>query len=88
MMTAWVGVFVVCVLMDFVWARYIHHTAKGNAFKAALWSVAVLVLSGLSIIAYTENHLLLIPSAGGCFVGTYLATSRPLAKLVAAVRRA
>lgn len=83
----WLGVFVICVLMDFVWARYIHHCAKGNALRAALWSVAVIILSGLSIIAYTENPWLLMPAAAGCFVGTYIATSRPLAKIIQAVER-
>lgn len=83
----WVGVFIVCLLMDFVWARYIHHCAKGHAMRAALWSIAVLVLSAVSIIAYTENHWLLLPSAAGCFVGTYIATSRPLEKLIEAVQK-
>ncbi len=72
---SWLGVFFVCAAMDFAWARYIHHTSRSHAGSAAAWSVAVMLLSALSIIAYTENHLLLVPAAGGYYVGTYLATS-------------
>lgn len=84
---SWLGVFIVCVLMDYVWARYIHHCATGNALAAAWWAVAVIVLSGVSIIAYTANNWLLVPAAAGCFVGTYIATSHPLKKLIEAVER-
>lgn len=70
---SWLVVFAVCAAMDFAWAVYIRHTADSHAFLSASWAVMVFLLGAIGIIAYTENHWLLIPACAGCFAGTYLA---------------
>lgn len=79
--------FVACFLMDFAWAIYIKRVSDHQALSSSMWSVAVFMLGAVGVINYTANPWLLIPAAVGCFAGTYLATCRPLTKIMAAVER-
>lgn len=68
---AWPIAFAALFFLDLCWAIYVDRIKEGDALRGALWAVALFVLSGLSIIGYTANHALLIPSAAGAFCGTY-----------------
>lgn len=85
-MTA-LGVFVVYLAIDFVWARYTKHVMAKNAMTAGFLSAAIIFLNGLGTISFTSDHWMLIPAALGAFVGTWVATCEPLGRLVRALRR-
>jgi hypothetical protein len=63
-------------LLDFVYARYTIAAAERKALKASLWAAVIPVLGGFVAIQYVDNHWLLIPTAVGAFVGTYIATRK------------
>lgn len=69
----WVGIlcFITTGLLDVAWALYVRRTAAGLAFQSALYAMYITILSAVNTIAYIQNHLNLIFSIGGAFVGTY-----------------
>lgn len=80
-MRQWVEIFILTSVTDVVWALYIQHVSALNAFAASFWASILIVLSGFSIILYTENHWLLIPAASGAFFGTYVVAHPNLKKI-------
>lgn len=82
-----VVVFALYVALDFVWARYIASIGSTQAKTAALWAAVLIIVNGAGVIAYTEDHWLLIPAAFGASLGTFLATSPSLQRLGRAVRK-
>lgn len=69
----WLVAFVVLAVTDICWAKYTVAAAQNNEpAHAACWAVALFLLGGLAVVGYTTNPLLLIPSAAGAFVGTYI----------------
>lgn len=75
-MMMWVLVFFVTLLVDWAWTKYTLETANKNALDAAFWSMVIIGLGGLNVIAYTHDKWLLIPAALGAFTGTYLAVKK------------
>jgi len=65
-------VFLVTLVVDFAWSMYIKSLSNGNHLKAAGWSVFISLAGGITVISYTENNWLLIPSVVGGAIGTYL----------------
>jgi hypothetical protein len=61
-------------VLDLAWSIYTRHLVARRAGPAAFWSAIIILNVGLNTIAYTENHWLLLPSASGAFVGTYIST--------------
>lgn len=59
--------------MDFVWALYNRATIAGQALWASSLSSAIILLSSVSIIEYTQDKTMILPAAAGAFVGTFLA---------------
>jgi hypothetical protein len=65
-------VFVATLLVDFSWSMYIRSLAQNKTFNAACWSAFITLAGGITVIAYNEDHRLLIPAIVGGFIGTYL----------------
>ena len=57
---------------DFLWAGYISAVSGKQAVQAAVWSMAIAVVSGVIAIHYVHAPVLLVSLASGSFVGTYL----------------
>jgi uncharacterized membrane protein YfcA len=69
----WMLAFNVMAVTDVCWAMYTVAAAKDNSpVNAAAWAVALFLLGGIAVVGYTTNPVLLIPSAVGAFVGTYI----------------
>lgn len=68
----WLGVFLLMILTDMVWAVYIRRSAQGKAFSSALAAMVLLLSGGYVVVSYTADHWMLIPAALGSFVGTYI----------------
>lgn len=68
----WLLAFFALAALDLCWARYTAHVTANRPLASASWSVLLFLLSGASIIGYTRDPLLLIPSAAGAFCGTYI----------------
>ncbi len=67
-----VGIFLLVAFSDFLWARYIKHTAESNALKSAVYASAIYLLGSVIVIAYIGDHSMVLPAVLGAFVGTYL----------------
>lgn len=71
----WLLALLVAVLaffVDIVYAKYTVAASKHKAFTAAFWSALIFLIGGFNISVYVENHWLLIPTAIGGFIGTYV----------------
>ena len=69
----WVGVFFATACIDAVWVFWAENVKRRNAGRAALWSSVLVLLSGSVAIGYVNDPWLLIPAAGGAYIGTLLA---------------
>jgi len=65
-------VFVLAATADFLWAGYISAVSRKQAIRAAAWSMAIAIVSGVIAISYVKAPVLLVSLAIGSFVGTYL----------------
>lgn len=68
----WIMAFAVMATTDICWAKYTASAAGSSPKKAANWAVALFLLGGMVVVGYTANPVLLIPSAAGAWVGTFL----------------
>lgn len=68
-----VAVFVAATALDFACARYNIAVGDRQAALAGVYSVGILFFSGLNVIGYTHEPLLLVPALMGTFVGTWFA---------------
>ena len=65
-------VFMLAATADFLWAGYISAVSGRQAVRAAAWSMAIAIVSGVIAISYVHAPVLLVSLAAGSFVGTYL----------------
>jgi hypothetical protein len=65
-------VFMLAVTADFLWAGYISAVSGKQAVRAAAWSMAIAIVSGVIALNYVQARVLLVSLAAGSFVGTYL----------------
>ena len=72
----WLGIFLATALIDVLWTRTVKATSQQKPIPAASWGTALYVASSLVTLSVVSDPLLLIPGAGGAFVGTYLAVRR------------
>lgn len=79
-MLQWIVVYGALTILDFVWARYNLATADKRVWAASSYSVAIILLSGVSVISYSHDPWLLIPAAAGAFTGTFIAVKLEAAK--------
>jgi hypothetical protein len=75
-------VFIAMAVTDVLWTQYIIATTKGLAFKAAIWSASIVLMSGAIVCVYVSNHWTILVAAAGAFVGAYLSVSRSKDKVV------
>jgi hypothetical protein len=68
----WLIAFAAMVLTDFCWVLTVRKVRDNAALSAGLWAVALFLTAAVGIISYTTDHWLLVPAAGGTFVGTVL----------------
>lgn len=68
----WIAAFLILTVTDICWAKYTITAGTNKPLPASLWAVALFLLGGLAVVGYTTNPVLLIPSAIGAFVGTYI----------------
>ena len=50
---------------------YLAAVKTKNACRAAVWAAALIVLSGVNVVSYVQNHWFLIAAALGAAAGTY-----------------
>jgi hypothetical protein len=60
-------------ILDFVWAHYTLHLVQKNASLAGVYALAITVCNAVVTIMFVADHWLIIPTAMGAFVGTYVA---------------
>jgi len=65
-------VFMLAATADFLWAGYISGVSGKQAGRAAAWSTAITIVSGVIAISYVCALVLLVSLVAGSFVGTYL----------------
>lgn len=68
----WFGVFLITALIDVFWTLYIGSVAEKKALPAANASAIIIALGGITVLAYTNNPILLTASVLGAFIGTYI----------------
>jgi hypothetical protein len=71
-----VVVFVLTFVVDVCWANYNMTSADKLPAKAALWSMMIVLTGTFSTQLWLANHWVLIDSAAGAFVGTYITVNR------------
>lgn len=65
-------VFVTTAIVDWMWAKYIMHAAKRDAFRAASYGSLLMLGGAFVTISYMHDKLFLLPAIAGGFLGTYL----------------
>jgi hypothetical protein len=75
-----VGVMVLYIILDALYASYTLHVTKLNPVKAANTAASMYFLSALGVVSYVNNPLYLIPLAVGSWLGTYVIVKREKAK--------
>jgi len=70
------GVFVNTAVGDWVWARYGMAVADRRAAVASVFAILIILVGAAAVLAYTENHWMLIPAALGAGAGTYFTIRR------------
>lgn len=68
----WLIAFAAMAVTDFCWVLTVRKVRDDAALSAGLWAVALFLTAAVGIISYTTDHWLLVPAAGGTFVGTFL----------------
>ena len=56
---------------DIIYTFYLKSVQLNNIWKACFWATVVTATASIAVINYTENHMMLIPSLLGAFVGTW-----------------
>ena len=72
-MTTWIAVFTATVIADWLWAKWTISCQEKLVFPAAVFSAAIILCSGFTMIEFTKDPWLLVPAATGAFVGTWVA---------------
>lgn len=70
------AVFVLTFLVDVAWANYNMASADKKPFAAAFWSMGIVLTGTFSTQLWLANHWVLVDSAAGAFIGTYVAVAR------------
>lgn len=69
-------VFMCTVIADIAWTRYTLAVTQRRPHVAAAWSAAIILIGAVTVIAYTDNPLYVLPAAAGAYVGTWLAVRK------------
>lgn len=63
-------VFCATVALDVAYVLYTRRTMEGRAIQAGFWASAIWALGAWIVIAYVNNHWLIVVALVGSFVGT------------------
>ena len=66
-------VFLCVSATDACWALYIIKISEKKALAASMWGSVISLLTSFAVITYTENHIFIIATFFGAFVGTFIA---------------
>lgn len=66
-----VAVFVSMGAADICWTRYMQRVASKEPVVAGMWSAGIVAIGAVSVMAYVNDPLYLIPAGLGAFVGTW-----------------
>lgn len=69
----WSVMFCLMASLDFVWARYNQAMAAEKPWSTSAYAASIYFISAVGVMAYTNDHHLVIPGMLGCFAGTFLA---------------
>jgi hypothetical protein len=67
------GVFIAVLVADATWTLYIRATAERRPVLAATYSVAIVLMGGVTTLAVVASPWYLLPASAGAFVGTWWA---------------
>ena len=62
--------------MDYCFAYYTRRASQGEAYKAGIWAVWLILFNAFVMVQVIENNETIISAAVGAFVGTYFAVRR------------
>lgn len=73
-MTLWLQaliVFTSAFLLDGAWIKYMAAARLKKAGIASAWAAVLILLSGVNVVGYVQNHWLLVVASLGAACGTY-----------------
>ena len=65
-------VFLAVALADVLWTRYILCASERRAVAAAVYSAGIVLVGGMTTLAYVDDPRYLVPAALGAIVGTWV----------------
>lgn len=65
--------FLLCLLIDFIWARCVSSIHSKSPWRAAMYAAIFTLLSQAATLLCVYDWWLLIPACMGCGSGTFLA---------------
>jgi predicted tellurium resistance membrane protein TerC len=67
-------VFFATVILDVAYVFYTRRTMEGRAIQAGIWAAVIWGLGAWIVIAYVNNHWLIMVPLAGSFIGTSVTT--------------
>jgi len=71
-MLLWIVSFSSMAILDFVWAWYTVAIQDKKEYVASLYATFIAGINFVIVINYISDHVLLIPTCAGAFVGTLI----------------
>lgn len=71
-MLLWIEIFFALVIIDVLYAIYTKQIQKDNPLYSSLLASSIYIINALVVLGFVHDPWLLIPSALGAFVGTYI----------------
>ena len=71
-----IGVAILTFLNDICWTKWSIEVERRHAIQSGLWSAAIYVSGGLTIVSFVYDLKYMIAAVIGSFVGTFLTVSR------------
>jgi len=62
----------ITIIVDIIWAVYIDAVAQKKYLHAAFASAWIVFLGSITVLNYVNNPLMVLASALGAFIGTYI----------------
>lgn len=72
MMLTYIFTFLSMFITDIVHTLLIKAIQNDRIIASSIWASVITFLSGVAIISYTNNNLMIIPAVLGAFAGTYV----------------
>ncbi len=65
-------VFCSAFITDAIWAYYIDHTSKANAWRSSFSGALIVLIGGMMTVEYVQDRRLIVVAALGGFFGTFV----------------